>query len=339
MIGRRFGKITVIKDSGQRYKGHVVYECLCDCGEIKFLPSLRLGRVKSCGCSQHEKGILRVRTKASIRPSTTRKIGLKMNRLTIVDFKKELRKPLRVILLCDCGSTIEKGYGEFMKGRIKPCGCLRKEINANAKRAREEKANTPPKKYTYLLTNDLSGKVTKRVTILYWCGIRISKSGVKHPIWYCRCKCGKELVQTSQSILKELDGCGCTHYAKRKERALIQADQRKKKILSFLSDEWIPRDDIDHSNRRFRGISKSQMLIKHPNGCLICGHKGDKQNYICAHHLKTHSLFPKLRYLTINLIPLCKHCHDELHKELGFMNPSVASQLNYINNKQRQLCG
>ena len=338
MIGKRFGKLVVIKDSGQRYYKHVVYECLCDCGNIKLIPSLKLNKeLKSCGCSWHDKGIKRTRTKAIIPKRSLDRMGTKIHRLTIIDFKKELNIPLRVILRCDCGSVINKPANDFLKGRIKSCGCISKEKSALAKVKREANLAMPPKKYSFTLGKDISNQTIGRITVLYWCGIRLSTSGGKSPIWVCRCVCGKELIKTTVAILSGKDVCGCTHYAKRKQRALIQADKRKKKILSYLSEEWSPRDDIDHNNRRFRLSSKSRMLIKYPNGCLICGHGGDKENYICAHHLKTHSLFPNLRYLTVNLIPLCKNCHDVLHKELGWENVSVKKQFEYINNKRKHI--
>jgi hypothetical protein len=57
--GDRFGKLTVIKDSGKRSKhGAVLFECKCDCGNTSYpqAGSLRFGRVKSCGCTNTTHG-------------------------------------------------------------------------------------------------------------------------------------------------------------------------------------------------------------------------------------------------------------------------------------------
>lgn len=59
LIGQRFGKLTVIKDSGQR--GHnraVLWECLCDCGNTILVRSdqLTIGHTGSCGCRINSKG-------------------------------------------------------------------------------------------------------------------------------------------------------------------------------------------------------------------------------------------------------------------------------------------
>lgn len=49
--GVRFGRLTV-----KRHDNHLRWECLCDCGQTKYvLPSnLRGGNVKSCGCLRKE---------------------------------------------------------------------------------------------------------------------------------------------------------------------------------------------------------------------------------------------------------------------------------------------
>ena len=55
--GKRFGKLLVIKDSGKREtRGGVLWECLCDCGNISFVSTSNLTREKestiSCGCAK-----------------------------------------------------------------------------------------------------------------------------------------------------------------------------------------------------------------------------------------------------------------------------------------------
>lgn len=64
LIGQRFGKLLVIKDSGQRTKsGNVIWECLCDCGNIVYVSTSNLqnGSVRSCGCIHTSWGVHRVR--------------------------------------------------------------------------------------------------------------------------------------------------------------------------------------------------------------------------------------------------------------------------------------
>jgi len=52
MVGRRFGRWTVIKETNQRSGSSIMYECRCDCGVVRPVngQSLRNGKSASCGC-------------------------------------------------------------------------------------------------------------------------------------------------------------------------------------------------------------------------------------------------------------------------------------------------
>lgn len=54
LIGKTFGKLTVVKDSGQRYEKHrsIIWECLCECGNTVLIrtDNLTTGQTYSCGC-------------------------------------------------------------------------------------------------------------------------------------------------------------------------------------------------------------------------------------------------------------------------------------------------
>lgn len=57
LTGQKFGRLTVLKDSGQREKsGDVKWLCLCDCGNtvIVNVQNLKRGNNISCGCYQRE---------------------------------------------------------------------------------------------------------------------------------------------------------------------------------------------------------------------------------------------------------------------------------------------
>ena len=57
MIGKRFGKLTVIEESPIRKGSFVHWICKCDCGNITHPikgTSLRDGTTKSCGCLANE---------------------------------------------------------------------------------------------------------------------------------------------------------------------------------------------------------------------------------------------------------------------------------------------
>lgn len=59
MIGKRFGKLTVIESAEIRTHSGIrrsFYKCRCDCGieTVKRRDHLKEGRVKSCGCYHRE---------------------------------------------------------------------------------------------------------------------------------------------------------------------------------------------------------------------------------------------------------------------------------------------
>lgn len=56
MVGKRFGRLTVIEESKIRKWDALCYECLCDCGKTTVVPgqALRSGNTRSCGCLHRE---------------------------------------------------------------------------------------------------------------------------------------------------------------------------------------------------------------------------------------------------------------------------------------------
>lgn len=52
MIGKKFGKLTVLEECEERSKNEKLYKCICDCGNITYVRGspLRNGHTKSCGC-------------------------------------------------------------------------------------------------------------------------------------------------------------------------------------------------------------------------------------------------------------------------------------------------
>ena len=60
MIGKKFGKLTVIKEAGKSKAGEIMYICRCECGTEKVINgcNLRRGYITSCrgkGCYQNKK--------------------------------------------------------------------------------------------------------------------------------------------------------------------------------------------------------------------------------------------------------------------------------------------
>jgi hypothetical protein len=56
LVGKRFGRLKVISEDGDRSGGQVRWICQCDCGSIKVIRGalLKNGSTKSCSCLQTE---------------------------------------------------------------------------------------------------------------------------------------------------------------------------------------------------------------------------------------------------------------------------------------------
>lgn len=56
MIGKQFGRLTVIAEEGRTQLGIAVWLCLCECGNTISVrgTNLRNGRTSSCGCYKKE---------------------------------------------------------------------------------------------------------------------------------------------------------------------------------------------------------------------------------------------------------------------------------------------
>lgn len=57
LVGQRFGLLTV-RQRAPNQGGRVIYECVCNCGEITFCESYNLhkGAIQSCGCRRRRTG-------------------------------------------------------------------------------------------------------------------------------------------------------------------------------------------------------------------------------------------------------------------------------------------
>ena len=57
LMGQRFGRLVVINKEGRSKGREIIWQCLCDCNNLRIVIGSRLtsGRVKSCGCLQKDR--------------------------------------------------------------------------------------------------------------------------------------------------------------------------------------------------------------------------------------------------------------------------------------------
>ena len=121
-LGQRYGKLTVIADTGKSNHRGKIWLCQCDCGNTKEVNSNLLwsGKVRSCGC-----------VKPNLTEFKCKNLeGKKFGKLTVLEKTNE-RKYGQVLwkCQCECGNIKNIPASNLVYGLTKSCGCFKKERN------------------------------------------------------------------------------------------------------------------------------------------------------------------------------------------------------------------
>lgn len=129
LIGQRFGRLVVLKDSGKRTRGDhggVIWTCKCDCGTILDVASSSLvaGDTRSCGCLLKENAIKN--GKASVKNLVGQKFGmLTVIRDSTLRYNTKTGSEVIWTCKCECGTIKNFRASCLKKGDVKSCGCLK----------------------------------------------------------------------------------------------------------------------------------------------------------------------------------------------------------------------
>lgn len=120
MVGQRFGRLTVIRDSGERLDKRVLWECLCDCGETSFVigQNLRKGNTRSCGCFRKE---------CYGKSRFIDRTGQRFGRLTVLRKDDIKLHRIRWLCKCDCGNEKVITGNDMVSKHVTSCGCYQLE--------------------------------------------------------------------------------------------------------------------------------------------------------------------------------------------------------------------
>lgn len=126
LTGQKFGRLTVIRRNGTGKSGNALWECVCDCGNIKTIAgkSLRSGSSKSCGCLQKE----------IVSAMGENLAGKKFGRLTVIEKSEKRKNKIIWICKCDCGEIVSVPGESLKSGNTKSCGCYKSYVIANRNR-------------------------------------------------------------------------------------------------------------------------------------------------------------------------------------------------------------
>lgn len=123
IIGEKFGHLTVLSKTEERYARNIIYKCQCDCGKICYKKggSLTSGHITHCGA---ECPILKQEHPIS-RNILNEKFGL----LTpIKQIENGTSRKARWLCQCDCGNTAIKYGTDLIQGKTISCGCLNHSV-------------------------------------------------------------------------------------------------------------------------------------------------------------------------------------------------------------------
>jgi hypothetical protein len=120
LAGKRFGRLLVIKKSGNKNGPNYKWLCLCDCGKTVDVAggSLQSGLTNSCGCFRNEKTSERF---------TKDLTGMRFGRLLVIKKVGIKRKLILWECLCDCGNRVNVISAYLQTGDTTSCGCLKGE--------------------------------------------------------------------------------------------------------------------------------------------------------------------------------------------------------------------
>lgn len=109
LVGRRFGRLVVVRPKENKQFGDYIWTCKCDCGRVKNFSgaSLRSGRTSSCGCIRC--------------PDIT---GKRFANLRVVRRSTQrVSGQIAWECCCDCGGNALVTGKRLKSGHTKSCGC------------------------------------------------------------------------------------------------------------------------------------------------------------------------------------------------------------------------
>ncbi|KKK85990.1 hypothetical protein LCGC14_2767730, partial [marine sediment metagenome] len=172
VIGKKFGKLTVVKEDIGRPGKRRYLVCECDCGNFKSIRKYNLtnGQTTSCGCFKKER-------KISL-------IGQRFGFIEVTQSVSSKNKRTMWLCRCDCGKFKEIRAHSLRRGMVKSCGCQQQEGNRL----------------------DLKNKRFGRLVVLEK---RPNRNGRTR--WLCHCDCGSKKEIDTRHIVNEYgtNSCGC----------------------------------------------------------------------------------------------------------------------------------
>jgi hypothetical protein len=113
ILGLKFGRLTAIEETENRNRRSIIWKCLCECGNVVYVPSGRLksNHTLSCGCYKSDK-------------SSSNLINKRFGLLLVVEkTPRRMRRGILWACRCDCGNMVEVSTANLTNKKTWSCGC------------------------------------------------------------------------------------------------------------------------------------------------------------------------------------------------------------------------
>lgn len=294
LAGRKFGRLTVIKQDTTKIGKGAYWLCRCDCGNEKSVKAyvLTKGITKSCGCLNKE---INSRPKEILDM-----IGKRFGYLTVIEragthiTNGGQKKPLW-LCRCDCGNETTVVSQDLKDGHTKSCGCI------------------PTKRRGDGLI-DLSGKQFGKLIVLERVDDYVCKSlkyGIfRSPSWKCLCDCGNIItVQGGNLRNGNTTNCGCNRIKSKGEEL----------VANFLTNNcirYIREYSFDDLRNEYGNLLRFDFaILNNDNNLIMLIEYQGKQHYVdCGEfgeYQRKYSDPEKQRYCKNHDIPLYEIKYNE----------------------------
>lgn len=190
LVGRHFGKLTVISRNPQLEDRYYTWNCKCDCGGTIVVNTKRLlrGTITNCGCVPKTN-----RKNGSIPANHTGEI---FGSLTVLKRAENQGNRTAWLCRCECGKEVVVTTHDLQRRKIKNCGC---------------KSDDTP------YYRNLEGQRIGMLKVIKKTDERDYKGSV---LWKCHCDCGKNVLYSEDMLMHgNVKSCGC--YRENEIRAKI----------------------------------------------------------------------------------------------------------------------
>lgn len=235
VVGRKFGRWTVIDDYITNARGEKKWLCRCDCGTERYVleRGLKSGDSRSCGCL----------TRENVRKALSYDLtGQTFGELTALHKVESNHKYRGTIwrCRCSCGNFYDIAATLLVTGRRTHCG---------DKKAHRDKMN-----YAYV---DIAGKRFYKLTAMYPTEKRSVGGSI---VWHCRCDCGNEVdLEYNKLMWGNFKSCGCLkkHHSQKLKDFQARADGTS---IDVIKSKKIPIDNT--SGYKGVGFARGKYFAK-----------------------------------------------------------------------------